>query len=252
MKRFEDKSVLVTGAASGIGLATAMRLAQEGASVVLADINAEGAQQAAAHIAATHGVKAIGIAFDAASVEACAALPGAARAALGGLDVVVNSAGILDWVRTHEADPAKFDLVLKINLYAVFHVSRAALPYLLEVGGNIVNISSSAALAGVPYAAAYCASKAGVLGMTRAMAMEYADQGVRVNAICPGTVETPLLRKTAVPAWADMKKVMSLATKTGKPSAPEEIGAAVAYLASADACNVTGIALSVDGGQTAG
>lgn len=250
--RFKGKATLVTGAASGIGRATASLLAAEGAEVALADLNREGAERAAEKLAATHGVKTHAFSYDAADAEQCIQLVENAAAALGRLDVLVNNAGILLWARTHECEPEQWNKVLAINLHAVFYVTRAALPLLLAAKGNIVNISSAAGLNGTPYAAAYSASKAGVLGFTRALAVEYADCGVRVNAICPGAVETPLIQKTTIPEWADLKKIYHMATKTGKASKPEEIAAAVAYLASADACNVTGIALPVDGGQTAG
>jgi len=253
MKRLAGKIALITGAASGIGLATAQRLAAEGAVVALADINLAQATAAAQSLEAAHGAKAHAFAFDAADEEQCTALVAETVAAFGGLDVLVNCAGIMEWSRAQDYESARWDRVLKINLYAVFYVSRAALPHLLAAEGNIVNISSAAGLQGMPYAAAYCASKSGVIGLTRSLAVEYADQGVRVNAICPGAVDTPMTRDAApIPDWADLAKIYRMAPKTGKASAPEEIAATVAYLASNDACNVTGTVISVDGGQTAG
>ncbi|GLR66054.1 short-chain dehydrogenase [Acidocella aquatica] len=253
MIRFAGKAVLVTGAASGIGRATAARLAAEGASTALADLDLAGAQAAATALAAAHGSVALAFGYNAADPAQCMKLVADAVAALGRLDVLVNNAGIMLWDRTHECDPARWGKVLDVNLNAAFHVTRAALPFLLETKGNIVNISSAAGLQGVPYAAAYCASKAGLLGFTRALAVEYADAGLRVNAICPGAVDTPLIRANApIPDWANLQKISRLAPKTGKLSDAKEIAAAVAYLASADACNITGIALPVDGGQTAG
>ena len=252
MKRFADKAVIVTGAASGIGKATAERLAAEGANVIVADINAEGAAEVATAIAAQHGVKAKAVAFDASKVEDCERLVAEAVAALGKLDVLVNNAGIMEWRRSTDYSVEAWNRIVGINLNSVFHVSRAALPHLLETGGSIVNMSSAAGLQGVAFAPAYSATKSAVIGLTRSMAVEYADKGVRVNAICPGAVDTPLNTKVApMPEWVDMSKIASLFPKTKKASAPEEIAGAVAYLASSDACNVTGITLSVDGGQTA-
>lgn len=252
MKRFAGKAALVTGGASGIGKATAERLAAEGADVVVADINEAGAREVAEAIAAAHGVKAVAVAFDASKVEDCDRLVATAIAELGKLDVVVNNAGIMEWRRSPDYTADAWNRIISINLNSVFHVSRAALPHLLETRGNIVNMSSAAGKQGVAFAPAYSASKAGVIGLTRSMAVEYADQGVRVNAICPGAVDTPLNTKVApMPDWMDMSKIASLFPKTKKPSAPEEIAGAVAYLASSDACNVTGTTLTVDGGQTA-
>lgn len=248
VKRFEGKLVLVTGGASGIGRATVLRLAKEGARVAIGDLDLAGAKRTAAEA----GNGAVAFAFDAADSASCAALVKEAVAALGGLDVVVNNAGMLAWGRATEFPDDVFDKVLKVNLFSVFWISKHALPHLLERKGNIVNISSAAALAGVPYSPAYCASKAGVNGLVRSMAVEFAEEGVRVNAICPGGVDTPLNTKSPVPEWANMEKILPLFPKTKKSSSPDEIAAAVAYLASDEACNVTGIAFSLDGGQTAG
>lgn len=252
MKRFAGRRALVTGAASGIGKAVAERLAAEGAGVVVADINVTGAAEVAAAIAAAHGVVAYPVAFDAASGADCARLVGEAVGRLGGLDVVVNNAGVNEWFRADEYPDERFERLMRINLFSVFHVSKAALPHLLHTRGCIVNMSSAAAFDGVPYAAAYAASKAGINGLTRSLAVEFADRGVRVNAVCPGAVDTPLNRVVApLLDWADRGKIARLAPRTRKASAPEEIAAAVAYLASDEACNVTGTALCIDGGQTA-
>lgn len=253
MKRFAGKSAIVTGAASGIGKASAIRLAAEGADVVVADINLEGATAVANAIASEHGVAAYAIAYDAGNSAQCAQLIESAVAKLGKLDVLVNNAGIMDWSKTEELPEERWERMLRINLSSVFHLSKHAIPHLLKTRGNIVNMSSTSALLGVPWAQAYSAAKAGVNGLTRSMAVEYADRGVRVNAICPGTVDTPLNSVTVpMPDWLDLSKLMRLGPKTGQNCDAAEIGAAVAYLASPDACNVTGIALSVDGGQALG
>ncbi len=252
MRRFEGRAALITGGASGIGKAAAERLAAEGASVVVADRNLEGAESVAAAIAATHGGRAMALGFDAAAATECYRLVDAAVAALGRLDVLGNIAGIMHWAKAEDFEDEWWDRVLRVNLSAVFHLSKRALPALCATRGAIVNMASTAGLAGSPYAAAYSASKHGVIGLTRSMAVEFADRGVRVNAICPGAVRTPLIASAAIPEWADRRHFARLAPKTGKVSEPEEIAAAVAYLASAEACNVTGTVLAIDGGQTAG
>jgi len=252
MRRFEGKAVLVTGGASGIGKATAERLASEGATLVLADRNLDGARAAATAISAAHGTRALAMEFDAGQASECYRLVDAAVAALGQLDILCNIAGIMHWAKAEEFEDEWWDRVLRVNLSAVFHLSKHALPALCASRGNIVNMASTAGLAGIPYAAAYSASKHGVIGLTRSMAVEFADRGVRVNAICPGAVLTPLIASSALPEWADRRHFARLAPKTGKASDPSEIAAAVAYLASAEACNVTGTILAIDGGQTAG
>lgn len=253
MKRFEGKTALVTGGASGIGKATAERLAAEGARVVVADRNLEGARAVAASIVAAQGAaSATALAFEATQPDDCYRLVDESVATLGQLDVLCNIAGILHWGRIAEFEDEWWDRVLKVNLYAVFHISKRAVPHLLATRGNIVNMSSAAGLAGVPYSPAYTTSKHGVVGLTRSMAVELADQGVRVNAICPGAVSTPLVAPETLPPWIEPAKLMVMAPKTGKPSTPAEIAAAVAYLASAEACNMTGTILALDGGQTAG
>lgn len=253
MARFTGKSALVTGAASGIGRATAERLASEGADIVAADINLDGASTVAAAIRSAFGVQAHALPFDAADPSDCEQVVAQAVEKLGKLDILVNNAGIMEWSRADEYPVDRWQRLIAINLNAVFFVSKHAVPHLLATGGNIVNMSSAASLAGVPFAPAYCAAKAGVNGLTRSMAVEYADRGLRVNAVCPGGVDTPLNKDVApIPTWLDLQKIAHLSPKTGKTSAPGEIAGAVAYLASEDACNVTGIALSIDGGQVAG
>ncbi|MFK7976345.1 MAG: SDR family NAD(P)-dependent oxidoreductase [Halioglobus sp.] len=252
MKRFDSSAVLVTGGASGIGKAVAHRLAEEGADIVIGDINLEPAQAVAAAISEQHGVAAQAVAVDVADTDSCKNLVETAVATLGKLDVLVNCAGIMEWFRTSEYPEENFERVMQINLFSVFYLSKHALPHLLASRGNVVSISSAASLGGVPYAAAYCTSKGGINAMTRAMAVEYAEEGVRFNAICPGAVDTPMNTPESLPLWGDMNKVARLSPKTGVASQPEEIAAAVAYLASPDACNITGTMLSVDGGQMAG
>ncbi|WP_428334784.1 SDR family NAD(P)-dependent oxidoreductase [Novosphingobium sp.] len=252
MKRFDGKTAIVTGAASGIGKATAERLASEGADVVLADLNLDGATIVAAAIAREFGVRTHALAFDAGDRDSCRAMVEHAVALLDGLHVLVNNAGIMDWAKAEEYPDDRWERMIRINLSSVFYVSKHALPHLLRTRGAIVNMSSAAGLNGVPYAGGYCAAKAGIIGLTRSQAIEFADRGVRVNAICPGAVDTPLNSVTVpLPDWIEPMKLMGLAPKTGKPSAPAEIAAAVAYLACDEACNVTGTMLSIDGGQTA-
>lgn len=248
MRRFDDKVVLVTGAASGIGRATAIRLSGEGAQLLCADRNLEGAQATAATI----GAGAVAWELDVADPAACTRAVEATVSRWGRLDALANIAGIGGFGHAAEIDDAAWQRLIDVNLTGVFQMIRAALPHLAATRGNIVNIASAAGLVGTPYASAYSASKSGVVGLTRSIAVEYATRGVRVNAICPGAVDTPLIAG-GFDAITDVEPRLfeRLTPLLGAMAKPEDIAAAVAFLASGDAAFVTGAILAVDGGQTA-
>ncbi len=165
--------------------------------------------------------------------------------------MLCNIAGVLKGGAVTEVSEADWDLLLAVNLSSVFFLSKAALPHLLESQGNIVNMASAAALSGQVYTSVYAATKAGVVSLTKSMAMEYGKQGVRVNAVCPGGVMTPMTSSFRPPEGVDLQ-LFSRMMPLVKPAEPEEIAGAVAYLASKEARYVTGSTLSIDGGQTAG
>jgi meso-butanediol dehydrogenase / (S,S)-butanediol dehydrogenase / diacetyl reductase len=251
MKRFDGKVALITGAAAGIGAATARRLASEGAAVFLADINLAGAEAVAAQLGEEFGVKTFAAAFDAGDSQSCAALVAQAVAAMQRLDVVCNVAGIQKWDHFAEISDATWDRMMRINLNSVFVISREAIPHLEKTKGNIVNVSSAAGIIGIAYNAAYCAAKAAVIGLTKSIAVEYAARGVRVNAVAPGGVKSGQAMNP-MPEGVDMNLVLRLFPKTGDMCEPEEIAAAIAYLASEEARYVTGTIFNIDGGQLAG
>ncbi|WP_380877968.1 3-oxoacyl-ACP reductase [Sphingomonas sp. DBB INV C78] len=250
MNRMTGKIVLVTGAASGIGKASAIRLASEGAIVVCADRNVKGAEETAASLAGATAVE-----FDAASAASCRALVDHVIATHGKLDVLCNIAGIGGFGHAAQVADEEWDRLIAINLSSIFHMTKAALPHLEKTQGNIVNMASASGLVGASYASAYSASKAGVVGYTRTVALEYAAKQVRVNAICPGGVDTPLIAGGSVMGTIegiDFALVARMSPKMAPLAQPEDIAAAVAFLASDDAKFITGIMLPVDGGQTAG
>lgn len=250
MKRFASKAALVTGAAAGIGKATATRLAAEGADLYLADINREGVEALAVELAKEHGVKAFAGSFDAADAESCKQLVAAAAEALGRLDLVCNIAGIQKWDHFAQISDDTWNRLVAINLNSVFFISREAMPLLEQTRGNIINVASVAGLTGIAYNAAYCASKAGVIGLTRSVAVEYASRGVRCNAIAPGGVKAGQAANP-IPEDVDFGLITPLSPKTGDMCEPEEIAAAVAYLGSEEARFVTGSVFTIDGGQLA-
>ncbi|ARS26565.1 SDR family NAD(P)-dependent oxidoreductase [Sphingomonas sp. KC8] len=244
--RLTGRVAIVTGAASGIGKATAQRLAQEGARLILADLNAAALDHAVAELGGD------AIAFDAGDAQSCRNLVAQAIAVAGRIDILCNIAGIMDWGPMADFDDDRWERMLRINLSGVWHLSRAAIPHLVETKGCIVNMSSAAGLVGIPYTTAYCASKAGVVALTKSLAIEFAAAGVRINAICPTGVKTAMHGAVALPDGVDMDMVMRNSPKLGDLCNPEDIAAAVAFLASDDARKITGIALPVDAGQTAG
>lgn len=246
--RFEGKSIVVTGAASGIGLATAKKLGAEGAKLVLGDRNEEGVTAAARAI----GANAIAMALDVADERSCRALIDRAVAEHGGLDVLCNIAGILDFGRMEDLDKSRWDRTIAVNLTGVYLMSRLAMPHLLKTKGNIVNMASAAGLVGVPFNSAYVAAKHGVVGLTKALALEFSKQGIRINCICPTGVNTPMIAG-APPENIDWELVMRAVPwlDGGENCDPEDIADAVAFLASQEARRITGVAFPVDGGQTA-
>lgn len=247
MRRFEGRVALVTGAASGIGRATAVRLASEGARVFCADVQAEALQETAklAREAGSEAeVRVVDVA-DEAQVTGCV---GACVERFGGLDTLANVAGILRFGRAHELSFETWRQVLSINLDGTFLMCRTALPHLLERKGSIVNVSSVAALSGLPYGAAYAASKGGISALTRALAVEYSKQGVRCNAVCPGSIKTPMSAGGAgLPKDADFKLVLRQNT-LDVPRGPEQVASLIAFLASDEAAHITGEEVRVDGG----
>ena len=256
--RFEGRVALVTGAASGIGAATARRLASEGAAVALVDQ----AGDAAARVAAELGGRARGFACDVGASAAVEALVRDVERALGPVDVLANVAGIGDpgGLPIERIDDALWERVLAVNLAGPFFFCRALLPGMAERRrGAVVNVSSLAgrtksALGGL----AYTASKSGLLGLTRHLAFDFGPKGVRVNAICPGAVDTPMIRGAAKAGAAQGEAIAAQRAKHSaalqalmpipRISTPDEQAAAIAFLASDDASYVNGVALDVNGG----
>jgi meso-butanediol dehydrogenase/(S,S)-butanediol dehydrogenase/diacetyl reductase len=248
-ERMSGKVALVTGAASGIGRATALRLAAEGARVFCSDIQAEACAETVKAIVEAGGA-ATAITCDVVRSEDCRASVESAVAAAERLDVLVNVAGIGIYRHATDFTDDEWHRVIEVNLSGTFFMCRAAIPHLLATSGSIVNVASAAGLVGTPYGAAYGASKGGVVMLTKSLAVEYAKQGLRCNCVCPGGVDTPLLRTYSVPGGTDAQLMarMQLVPTLGRP---EEIAGLVAYLASDEARYVNGAAMSIDGGQTA-
>ena len=250
MGRFEGRVAVVTGAGSGLGRAVSQLLASEGAHVACLDIAPDSAEKTAAAIGEAGGA-ARAYAADVSDPASSRAAVDAAAAALGRPQLVVNCAGIGRFAHTHELPFEEWQRILGVNLTGTFLVCQAALPYLLDGGGVIVNIASNAGIKAQPYSAAYCASKAGVVHLSKCLADEYVKRGIRVNCVAPGGMETPLqeafMEMPEGVTWKAMRKVM---TPLGN-STPEEIAEIVAFVAS-DACRyMTGSVVSVDGGITA-
>ncbi len=244
--RFAGKRALVTGAASGIGRATALRLAAEGAHVVAADVNRAGLLET---VSMDPG-EMIMAEYDAADVASCQGL--VARAAAGGLDILCNIAGLLDWGPTLDFDEARFERLIAVNLTSVYALCRAALPHLIESRGTIVNMASTAGVQGTPFSIGYAASKHGVVGLTKSLAVEFAARDVRINAVCPGHVRTPMTNRPPPQGDIDWALMMRNAPKLPDGTCePEDIAEMVAFLASAQARKITGALFTVDGGQLA-
>ncbi len=247
LRRFTDKVALVTGAASGIGRATAARLAQEGARVAAVDIQADRLHTKTEALLSATGADFLLSACDVSDEAQVKATVAATVEHFGRLDVLCNIAGILRADHTHELALTDWQRIIDVNLTGCFLMCREALPHLLETKGNIVNMSSNSAQGSHPWMAAYAASKGGILSLTKAIAAEYPKQGIRANAVCPGGIATPLHGQFSVPDGADLdliKKAVPFVPYVG----PEWAASVVAFLASEDACYMNGTALRVDGG----
>jgi NAD(P)-dependent dehydrogenase (short-subunit alcohol dehydrogenase family) len=238
---------LITGGASGIGRATALAFAAEGARVVVADINPAGAAATAKLIEAAGG-EALGVQADVSDAASVEALIRAAVAAYGHLDCAFNNAGVSQYGSPiPEIDEAVWDRVMRVNLRSVFLCMKYEIPRMAAQGGGaIVNTASGYGLKGARGNAAYVASKHGVVGLTKVAALENAERGVRVNSLCPGWTETPLIQARLDDP--DFRARILASEPMGRPGRPEEIAAAVVWLCSDAASFVTGHAMSVDGG----
>ncbi len=250
MGRFDDRVVVVTGAASGIGRATAQRFADEGAVVACLDLNWIGAEATARqlHLADRRGHPYHVDVSDPASVDAAI---GQVVEELGPPAVCCNVAGIGKFARSEEEPVEEFEQIIRVNLVGTFTVSRACLPHLLANRGCIVNVSSSAGLFGQPYNAAYCASKGGVTLMTKAMAVEFNRRGVRVNAVAPAGIDTPLTKDFAFVDGTDPREYQKMFPPTGEMAQPEAVADLIAFLASDEASYISGAVVPIDMGVTA-
>jgi NAD(P)-dependent dehydrogenase (short-subunit alcohol dehydrogenase family) len=250
--RYAGRVALVTGAGSGIGRATARRLAAEGAAVACLDVAEDAVEAVAAEInqeAKEAGGRGLALRCDVTSEDGVASVVARARQDLGEITHLCNIAGIGGFAHTPEQSLAGWDKIIAVNLTGTFLMCRAVLPGMIEHGGSIVNTVSTAGIIGQPYSVAYCASKGGVKMLTKALAVEYMARGVRVNAVAPGGVDTPIIHNFGPPEDSDWKLIERLMTPIGF-AFPHEIAGAFAYLGSGEAGYVTGAILSIDGAIT--
>ena len=253
MGRLEGKVALITGGAGAIGRATARRFSADGANVVVADRDERHAQEVAAAIRAEGG-QALGVGVDVTSDASVATMVTQAVAKFGRIDILFTCAGVLVTGSVTETSLDDWQRTLAVNLTGPFLASRHIVPVMIEHGGgSIVHMSSTAGLVGETSIAAYCASKGGVLMLARQMALDYARQGVRVNVICPGWIDTPF-NDPAVEAAGGREALLPFVDQMvpiGRQGTPEEVADVVAFLASDDARLMTGSVVTVDGGLTA-
>ncbi len=250
MNRFEGKVALVTGAASGMGRATCRRLAAEGAAVLAVDVNEKGLQETVELISADGGKIASRV-CDVTSRQACQDAVAAAVDTFGQLDVLANVAGIFRMEHSVDVSEQDWNIMLAVNLSGPMFLSQAAIPHLLKTSGSIVNVCSNAGLMGQAYTAAYCASKGGLVQLTRAMAMEFMKQPIRINAVCPGGTDTAMNQHLNLPEGLEWDLIEKYSGKRGYADAADQ-ASAIAYLASDEAKSIHGAVLSVDNGLMAG
>jgi NAD(P)-dependent dehydrogenase (short-subunit alcohol dehydrogenase family) len=250
MSRFEGKVAVLTGAASGIGRATSERFASEGATVVGVDVNTDGLAETGAAISGAGG------SFDGRSVDitdrqSCFGLIEAVVADHGGLDVLANIAGVTRIQHFTDATEQEIELMMAVNCKGPMFLCQAAIPHLIERPGTIINVASNAGLMGAAYTVAYCASKGAIVQLTRALAIEYEKTPLRVNAVAPGGVKTPMTAQIPMPDDIDFDLLAGVMSKRGR-ALPEDIAGVIAFLASDDARHMHGSIVSVDDGLVAG
>jgi NAD(P)-dependent dehydrogenase (short-subunit alcohol dehydrogenase family) len=245
-KLLDGKVAIITGAGSGMGLSAAKLFHAEGASLVLADIS--GKEQ---KVAAELGERAVGITADVSRAADAKAMVDLAVERFGGLDILCNVAGVDgSLVTLVESTEENFNLMIDVNLRGVFLTMRYAIPHMIKRGGGtVVNIASTAAIIGAPKLAAYAASKGGVIALTKAAAVEYAKDGIRVNAICPGIINTPMMQASVVTNPGVAEYFASL-VPMGRIGEAHEIANPMLFLASEQSSYITGVVLPVEGGQT--
>lgn len=254
--RFEGKTAIVTGAAQGIGRATAIRLAAGGAKVVVADVQFDQASAVAAEIENAGG-QAFAIGHNVTSREETEALVLATVDRFGSIDILVNNAGVYRFIPVLAIEEAEWDLVFNVNCKGLLLVTQAVARQMIDQGrgGKIVNLASQAGRAGNPLVLTYCASKAAVISMTQSMALAFAPHGITVNAVAPGIIDTPLWAEIdkglsaflEVPSGEPMRRFLE-GVPLGRPGTAEDVASVIAFLASADADYVTQQTYNVDGG----
>jgi NAD(P)-dependent dehydrogenase (short-subunit alcohol dehydrogenase family) len=249
MSRFTNRVAVVTGAGSGLGRATAHRLGDEGARVATLDLDVDAAEKTVAEVGERGGT-ARAYRVDVTDPAAVKATVDGVTADLGRPQVLVNSAGIGGFAHTLDETFGRWSAIIGVNLTGTFLMCQAVLPAMLEGGGAIVNVASNAGLMGQPYSAAYCASKGGVVNLTRALAVEYVKRGVRVNAVAPGGMNTPMIAGFSMPEGVSLKEFANVTSPLGYAE-PEELAGLIAYVASDDARYMVGSIVSMDGGITA-